>query len=131
MVPGFAALVLASEVLRFITSFATFWVAALSCHAETHTVILPHALAYNSSAIAEPLDRLKRAMACEDPAARLFDIAERGGAPVSLKNLGMPADGIAAAVRSTLDSPYYNPRKLEEKGLTNLLENAWHGSRPS
>ncbi|SIN67568.1 Alcohol dehydrogenase, class IV [Parasphingorhabdus marina DSM 22363] len=100
-------------------------------HAETHTVVLPHALAYNAPAIAEPMDRLKRAMGTDDPAGRLYDIAKQGGAPVSLRELGMPAEGIASAVRSTLDNPYFNPRELEAEGLTQLLESAWHGNRPS
>lgn len=99
-------------------------------HAETHTIILPHALAYNAPAIPDAMRRLRRAMDCERPAARLFGIARDGGAPVALKDLGMPESGIERAADITLDNPYYNPRPLERQAIVRLLRNAWDGVRP-
>ncbi|QLC26424.1 maleylacetate reductase [Parasphingopyxis algicola] len=99
-------------------------------HAETHTIILPHALTYNAPAIPDAMQRLRRAMDCERPAARLFDIAKQGGAPVALKDLGMPETGIERVADITLDNPYYNPRPLDRQAIVALLRNAWEGGRP-
>lgn len=100
-------------------------------HAETHTVVLPHALAFNAPKIPDTMDRLRRAMQTEMPAAALFDIAKSGGAPMSLQALGMPQAALERAVKIALKNPYYNPRTLEARALLNLLENAFAGHRPS
>lgn len=100
-------------------------------HAETHTVVLPHALAYNAPEVPDTMDRLRRAMKTETPAAALFDIAKNGSAPTSLQLLGMPQDGLERAVEIALKNPYCNPRRLEESALLTLLENAFEGHRPS
>ena len=99
-------------------------------HAETHTIVLPHALAYNASAIPEAMAALRRATGSETPAATLFDLTKKGGAPTALKDLGMPEEGISEAVEITLENPYFNPRALEAGALHELLRNAWSGRRP-
>lgn len=99
-------------------------------HAETHTVVLPHALAYNAPSIAPAMDILRRATGSQTPAAALFDLAKNGGAPTSLKELGMPEDGIDKAVQITLENPYYNPHPLEAAALKKTLQAAWAGERP-
>lgn len=99
-------------------------------HAETHTAVLPHALAFNAPAIPEAMDRLRRATGSSDPARALYALAHRGGATMALGDLGMPRDGIAHAVAIALKNPYDNPRPLTADGLTALLESAWAGHRP-
>ena len=54
-------------------------------HAETHTVILPHAAAYNASAAPAALDRVARALGASKAAGALFDLAAMNGAPISLR----------------------------------------------
>ncbi len=100
-------------------------------HAETHTVVLPHALSYNAPAVPDTMERLRAAMKTETPAAALYDIAKNGGAPTSLKELGMPEGGLERAVDIALKNPYYNPRALETGALKGLFENAFEGRRPS
>lgn len=99
-------------------------------HAETHTIVLPHALAYNAPAIAKAMTHLSRATDSETPAAALYDAAKAGGASMALRDLGMPESGIDRAVAIALKAPYYNPRPLETEGLTRLLRAAWAGERP-
>ena len=99
-------------------------------HAETHTIVLPHALSYNAPAVAPAMARLSKATQSDAPAAALFDLAERGGAPLALKDLGMPEDGIDRAVEITLQNPYWNPRPLEEDGIREIIRAAWEGRRP-
>ncbi len=100
-------------------------------HAQTHTIILPHALAYNAPAIGEALARINAAMATQDAAGALYDIAKNAGATMALKDLGMPEAGIEKAAQIALKNPYYNPRPLEETSIRTLIEAAWHGSRPT
>jgi len=99
-------------------------------HAETHAVMLPHTVAYNAPAVPGPLARVARALDAPYPAQRLFDLVRDGGAPVSLRALGLPADALERATDLALSNPYWNPRPLERDGLRALLDNAWHGRRP-
>lgn len=99
-------------------------------HAETHTAILPHALAYNTPAAPEAAARVARALGAENAAAALFDLAARLGANLSLQSLGMPEDGIAHATELALKDPYWNPQPLESDGIRSLIARAWKGERP-
>jgi alcohol dehydrogenase class IV len=99
-------------------------------HAETHTVILPHTLAFNASAIPDVIAKLKTVLTTDDPSRALFDLAGRVGAPRSLKALGMPAEGIDKATDLVLSSPYANPRRPERDAIRRLLQRAHSGLPP-
>jgi len=99
-------------------------------HAETHTIILPHALAYNAPAVRDAIKRLRQALGADDPAAALYDLAGVVGAARALRDLGMPEGGIDRAVDLALANPYWNPRPLERDGIRNLLKRAWAGEPP-
>jgi len=99
-------------------------------HAETHTVVLPHALAYNASAVPEVMNRIANALGKQEAASGLFDLAKELGAPTSLKEIGMPEDGIDRVIELALANPYWNPRPLEKNALKQLVENAYWGKRP-
>jgi alcohol dehydrogenase class IV len=60
----------------------------------------------------------------------LSDLARRLGAPVALKDLGMPPEGIERAAELAVTSPYPNPRPLEREAIRALLDDAFHGRRP-
>jgi maleylacetate reductase len=99
-------------------------------HAETHTVVLPHAVAYNAPAAPEAMARVARALGAPNAAQGLFDLAKSLGAPTALGQIGMrEADLDRAAELATL-SPYWNPRPLERAGIQALLDDAFHGRRP-
>lgn len=99
-------------------------------HAETHTVILPHAMAYNAAAAPEAMKRIASAIGAADAPGGLFDLAVSLKAPTSLAALGMPAGGIDRALELVLSAPYWNPEPLEEGRLRRLLEDACAGRRP-
>jgi len=99
-------------------------------HAETHTAILPHATAYNLDAAPEAMTRIARALGSIDPAGALFDLARAIGAPVALKDLGMPRDRLERAARLATENPYYNPRPVDYEAILALLTAAYHGERP-
>ena len=66
-------------------------------HAETHTAVLPHALAYNAPSIPEVMRQLAEVLGTDDAARGLYDLAGRVGAQRALKDLGMPESGIDLA----------------------------------
>jgi alcohol dehydrogenase class IV len=100
-------------------------------HAETHTVILPHATAYNANGSRDAMARITRALATGGAASGLFDLAQRLGAPLTLKELGMPEEGLDKAADMAVAAPYPNPTPLERNALRQLLQNAYDGRRPA
>ncbi|KFG88799.1 TfdF [Sphingobium herbicidovorans NBRC 16415] len=99
-------------------------------HAETHTIILPHALAYNAPAARDAVGAIKRALGGDGIAGRIYDLAEGAGVPVALRDLGMEESDIDRTVALVLATAYANPRPLEPKLLRRLIANAWAGVRP-
>lgn len=99
-------------------------------HAETHAVILPHALAYNLPAAPDARRRLARALGAGDPSAALARLAASIGAPHALRDLGMPEEGLARAADLATQNTYPNPRALDRDGLLVLLRRAWAGEPP-
>jgi maleylacetate reductase len=100
-------------------------------HAETHTVILPHATAYNREAAPDAMRIAAEALGVTDAAQGIFDLIETIGAPTSLKAIGMPQDGLDKASDIAAKNPYWNPRPIERDAIRELLENAYHGRRPA
>jgi alcohol dehydrogenase class IV len=101
-------------------------------HAETHTVVLPHALAYNAAAAPQALRRIARALgvSADDAPRALQALAQRLGAPARLADIGMPEDGLDRAADLAVTTPYPNPRPLERTALRALLQRAFDGSAP-
>ncbi len=95
-------------------------------HAETHAVVLPHALAFNAGVAAEAVALLETSLG-ENPAAALQELARRIGAPRTLRELGMPEAGIDRAADLALSNPYWNPRPLDRSSLRDLIARAWAG----
>jgi alcohol dehydrogenase class IV len=100
-------------------------------HAETHTVILPHATAYNAPGSEDAMNRIARAIGAPSAAQGLFDLAKKLGAPLALKDIGMPEAGLDRAADIAVSNPYPNPRKLERDAILQLLDDAFHGRRPA
>ena len=100
-------------------------------HAQTHAVLLPHALAYNLPFAPEALRTLARVFHQEDPARALEEFARRLGVPRALCELGMPETAIDRAADIAVHNPYPNPRPLEREALRGLLRRAWAGDFPN
>ncbi|WP_066738124.1 maleylacetate reductase [Cupriavidus sp. D384] len=101
-------------------------------HAEVHTVVLPHALAYNAPAAPDAMNDIATALEAahgQGPRA-VFDLAARLGAPTSLRELGMSAADIDTITALALRDQYPNPRPLEREGIRQLLEDAFEGRPP-
>jgi alcohol dehydrogenase class IV len=99
-------------------------------HAETHTVILPHAIAFNYPAAPEAMGRIERAMKTPNAAGGIFDLMKQLNAPLSLKEIGMQHDDLDRAASLVMEAPYYNPRSTTREGILRLLDGAFFGRRP-
>lgn len=102
-------------------------------HAPTHTVVLPHAIAYNEEATPDAAKRICRALGRENVSAgrALYDFAESLGAPLSLKSLGLTEGDLERATEIALANPYWNPRPIERGSIRQLLQDAYEGKRPA
>jgi maleylacetate reductase len=99
-------------------------------HAETHAIVLPHALAYNAGAAGDAMARIARALHANDAPRAVYALAERNGAPVALKAIGMREQDLDRACALAVQNPYPNPRPLEASALRRLLQNAFDGVPP-
>jgi alcohol dehydrogenase class IV len=100
-------------------------------HAQTHAAVLPYAVAYNEEAAPQAMERIRRAMPGLDDgraASSLQRLVRQLGLPTSLREIGMPQDGIDHVLDLALQDRYPNPRPLEREPLRQLLHRAWEGA---
>ncbi len=100
-------------------------------HAETHTVVLPHATAYNQDAAPAAMNRIARALGARHAADALFDLSGTLGAPRSLRDIGLRESDLDRAADIAASNPYWNPRPVERDAIRRLLARAWAGERPA
>jgi maleylacetate reductase len=98
-------------------------------HAETHSIMLPHTMAYNARAAADLLAPAARLFG-DDLGGGLYDFAKSIGAPLSLKGLGLAEADLDRAAELAMKNPYWNPQAMECNGIRGLLQHAWGGVRP-
>ena len=100
-------------------------------HAETHSIVLPHAARYNRDAAPEAMARIARALGASDAPQGLYDLEARLGLEMRLAGLGLPREALERASRLATESPYPNPRKVDYAGVLSLLNEAYEGRRPA
>lgn len=98
-------------------------------HAETHTIVLPHALAYNAPNIPEVMAKLANVLPDSngDAIKGLNVLLTKLKVERSLKAFGMKENDIGRAVDIALSNQYANPRKIEREPITELIRRAWAG----
>ncbi|MBB3179687.1 maleylacetate reductase [Variovorax sp. Sphag1AA] len=102
-------------------------------HAEVHTVVLPHAIAFNAEAAPRAMDRIAKALGAASAPAGLQALARDNGAPVALKDIGMKAEDLDRAADIAVSNPYWNPRPFgaaERDAIRALLQRAFDGDPP-
>ena len=102
-------------------------------HAETHTIVLPHAVAYNAPVAEQAMMGISKALGLGSTlsAARgLFELAKAIDAPLALKDIGMQESDLDKAADLATQNPYYNPRPIERGLIRKLLDDAYFGRRP-
>ncbi|CAK7223159.1 hypothetical protein SBRCBS47491_005110 [Sporothrix bragantina] len=98
-------------------------------HAETHTVVLPHVVAYNAPKIPEALALLAQALPESDgDAIRGHNVLlQKLGIKRDLKSFGLKEEDISQAADIAVSNPYWNPREVERDPIKELIRRAWAG----
>lgn len=101
-------------------------------HAQVHTVILPHAMAYNMEAAPKAMAQIKQAIGCSgSPAQAIWDLEKKLGTVINLEQIGMKQEDLEKAADIASKAQYPNPAPLDRAKLLQLLQNAYDGKPPS
>jgi len=100
-------------------------------HAETHAIVLPHAVRYNYDAAPEAMRRIERALDSAPAPGAIYDLLRALSVPTRLADIGMKEADLERAARLAAEAPYPNPRKVEYAPVLELLRDAHRGRRPS
>lgn len=96
-------------------------------HAQTHAILLPHAMAYNEAA-SPALAPLAALFDSTTAAAGIQAFSRALGAPQSLAALGVNEADLDRLAALACAKPYPNPRPLTRQGIRTLLQNALTGA---
>jgi maleylacetate reductase len=98
-------------------------------HAETHAILLPHTIGFNSAEVPDLLAPVSDLFG-GTPGVALFDFAALLGAPTKLRDFGLSEGDLDRAADIATKNPYWNPRAFDREDIRALLQNAWEGRRP-
>lgn len=99
-------------------------------HADTHAVVLPHAVHFNSQAVPDLLSPVSELFDGAPPGPALWHFAKKMGAPLALRDLGLQESDLDRVTDVALSKPYWNPRNITADGIRDLLQGAWAGTAP-
>ncbi|UYP19859.1 maleylacetate reductase [Rhodococcus sp. Z13] len=100
-------------------------------HAATHTVLLPHVMAFNEPSVPHVMKRIAEALGTDSAPAGVYDLVAAAGGPTTLEELGMAERDLDEAARLATEKAYPNPREVTQVGVRRLLGEAYAGIRPS
>lgn len=88
-------------------------------HAEVHTIILPHALAYNAPNVPTAMKKLAGVLPDSngDATHGLNLLLQKLGVKRDLKSFGMKEDDISKAAEIAVQNAYWNPRPIEKSAI--------------
>jgi alcohol dehydrogenase class IV len=100
-------------------------------HAETHTIVLAHSVAYNAPCIPQVLEKLASVLPGSDGDAikGLNVLLDTLKVKRSLRELGMKEEDIDTATKIAISNPYWNPREMEKEALRETIRRCWMGER--
>lgn len=98
-------------------------------HADTHTAVLPHALAYNAPKVPDAMAVLAEVFPESQGDAILGLNVLLAKLPVkrAAKDFGMKEDDIDKAADIAVSNPYWNPREIERAPIRELIRRVWAG----
>ena len=99
-------------------------------HAQCHAIATPYAIGYNAAAAPEAMERICRALGVDDAAAGLYELNRTLGLETGYAGIGMPADGLEAAVDAIMARGFPNPRAVTRDALRDVVRQAMEGGPP-
>ncbi len=99
-------------------------------HADTHAIILPHAIAYNARSAAALLTPICALLGGNNAGLALYAFAKSLGSPRALRDLGLRETDLDHATMLATSKPYPNPHPVTAPDIRALLQAAWAGDAP-
>lgn len=100
-------------------------------HAQTHSVLLPHVLAYQWPYLGEPLQAdFQRVFGSPYPPAAIKTLAQELGIPTSLAEIGFQENYIEATAAAIAKQQFDNPAPVDMERLKGLLKEIFNGNLP-
>ncbi|KAI5310186.1 hypothetical protein KEM55_000741 [Ascosphaera atra] len=98
-------------------------------HAETHTIVLPHALSYNAKYAPEAMKRLAEVLPDSngDAVNGLNVLMDKLKVEKGLKAFGLKESDVDKATDIALEKPYWNPRPMERDAIRELIRRCYAG----
>lgn len=98
-------------------------------HAVTHTIVLPHALAYNAPNVPDVMHKLAEVLPESDGDAikGLNVLLTKLKIKRGLKDFGMKQDDVDKAAEIAVSNPYWNPREVQKEPLRETIRRCWAG----
>lgn len=100
-------------------------------HAELHAVLLPHTVAFMEPRKPDAISRVAAALNGSPASGAIYGLNARVGAPTSLRQLGVSADQIEAALPQLAAHPAAQAIPALTASLRRLLGRALNGQRPA
>ena len=99
-------------------------------HAETHAIILPHAIAFNEAVAKAELAPVAQIFGDIQAGTALWTFAKSLSAPMRLADIGLLETDLERAAQIATEKPYWNPRDITKDAILNILKQAWAGHPP-
>lgn len=99
-------------------------------HAETHAVVLPHAVSYNRRAAPAVDAGIAAALGGDDASLAIWELERALRLPESLAALGLRDGDVDAAADDIVATTVPNPAAVTREGVRRLLQDALHGQPP-
>jgi maleylacetate reductase len=97
-------------------------------HADTHAILLPHAVSYVEAAVPELLRPIAEMTDAPTAALGLQALARSLGAPSALRDLGLREADLDRATALATARPYWSPKPIEAGAMRALLARALDGA---
>jgi alcohol dehydrogenase class IV len=98
-------------------------------HAETHTIVLPHAISYNAPNVQDAMKKLASVLpgSERDATKGLNVLLEKLKVKRALKDFGMKEEDVDKAADIAVSNQYPNPRELERDKIREVIRRCWAG----
>ena len=96
-------------------------------HAETHAILLPHSVAYNTQATPVGSEQVAKALGATDAARGIHELAKQLGAPTKLSEIGIKEPDLDEAARIVSQMQFHNPEPVTQERVSALLQRAYVG----
>lgn len=98
-------------------------------HAETHTIVLTHAIAHNAPNIPDVMQKLASVLPNSDGDAikGLNVLLAKLKVKRGLKEFGMKEEDVDKAAEIAVSNPHWNPCEIEKEKLRETIRRCWAG----